>query len=470
VIEGNFVGVNAAGTGSVGIKTSGGAAGTPGGNNVFGIEISGGTNNTVGGATAAARNVVGFNADGIEVDDGGQNNIIQGNFSGVGADGITPVGNNLHGIVLRSDDNLPAPLGPGGSPPGTPNEGPVSGNIIGLDPNTFSGLGNLIEFNGTGGVAVFGNPQQNNGTQIQNSGNSILGNSIFENGRNNPTFLLGIDLTNQFVYPRDDGRTPNDGGLGLPPMGNSPPPGAPAPHGNSADPNNFQNFPILTSVAQVPGGVQVTGTFTEAVEPNTTLRIEFFANNPDPLGGIPEGQIFLGSTNITTNPNGVVSFSLTLADPGAAPGQFITADATNLTADPSIQPGNLFTKFDTSEFSPAMQLPFPPPPPPPPAAAPPPPVLKAFLVPPPSGQIAVAGFVQDPAGLLRGLPLAIVIDWPDGTETFTGLFAVNGGFSVFLKQTHKKSKGHQPVIVHLEQLVLTSFGFVDVLPPFSVAT
>jgi hypothetical protein len=139
-IEGNYVGTNAAGTGSVGIKPNGGAAGTPSGNSFFGVEISGGNHNTVGGASASDRNVVGFNAAGIEVDDGGQNNVIQGNYSGVGADGATPIGNNLHGIVVRSDGSLPAPLGPG-----QVNEPAVSGNIIGLNPATLSGLGNLVE-------------------------------------------------------------------------------------------------------------------------------------------------------------------------------------------------------------------------------------------------------------------------------------------------------------------------------------
>ena len=162
LIEGNFVGVNAAGTGSVGNKTIGNFAGTPGGNSVFGIEISGGNGNIVGGVTAAARNVVGLNAAGIILDNGAQGNVIQGNFSGVGADGVTPVGNNLQGIALRSDDNLSPPLGPGQA-----NEPAVSGNIIGLNPNiSFSGLGNTVAFNGTGGVAIVGNPLPNNATPI----------------------------------------------------------------------------------------------------------------------------------------------------------------------------------------------------------------------------------------------------------------------------------------------------------------
>jgi CSLREA domain-containing protein len=338
LIEGNFVGVNAVGTFPVGIKPIGGAAGTFAGNFVFGIEISGGNANTVGGTMPAARNVVGFNAAGIEVDNGGQGNVIQGNFSGVGSDGITPVPNNLQGIVLRSDDNLAPPLGPGQA-----NEPAVSGNIIGLNPNTgFSGLGNLVEFNGTAGIAVFGNPLPNNATPLQNSGNSILGNSVFLNGRgfatasSAPTPLLGIDLTNGFVFPREDGFTANNS----------------KGHGAANDPNNFQNFPVLTSVTQVSGGFQITGTFTEAVEPNTTLRLEFFANNPDPLGLPAEGQTFIGAINVITNLSGTVSFSPTF-NISLTPGLIITATATSLTADPSAQAGAV-NHFNTSEFSPGV--------------------------------------------------------------------------------------------------------------------
>ena len=149
------------------------APGAAEGNNLFGIEISGGNNNTVGGTVAGARNVVGFNGAGIEVDNGGQGNIIQGNFSGVGADGVTPAGNLLHGIVLRSSNGFGAPLGPA-----QPNEPGVSFNLIG---GTVAGAGNLVEFNGTGGIAIFGNPVSASGQP--NVGNAILGNSIFLNGR-----------------------------------------------------------------------------------------------------------------------------------------------------------------------------------------------------------------------------------------------------------------------------------------------
>jgi hypothetical protein len=312
VIQGNFVGVNAAGTGSVGNRPGAPAPGTPQGNSFFGIEISGGNNNLVGGTTSGARNVVGLNGAGIEIDNGGQGNVIQGNYSGVGADGHTPVGNLLHGVVLRSDGNLGAPLGPG-----QPNEPGVKNNLVG---GTVAGAGNLIEFNGTGGVAVFLNPL--NASHQSNDGNAILGNSIYLNGRSNPNVLLGIDLVTGPTFPADDGITPNDSG--------------------DADmgPNQTQNFPVLTSAKRSGGNTVVTGSLD--TKPNQTYRVEFFASDPDPVGGIAEGQHFIGFKNVTTGANGKANFSATLAF-AAGSNQVITATATS--------PGN-----NTSEFSAPVHL------------------------------------------------------------------------------------------------------------------
>src|SRR5262249_30989421 len=139
--------------------------------------------------------------------------------------------------------------------------------------------------------------------------------------------------------PKDDGVTGNDS----------------KGHGAANDPNNFQDFPVLSSVAPVPGGVQITGTLTTPNEPNTMFRIEFFVSNPDPLGGVPEGQSFLGATNVMTN-GGQASFSVKFAA-SVQPGQFITATATNLTPDPSAQAGAV-NIFNTSEFSAALQVPL----------------------------------------------------------------------------------------------------------------
>jgi CSLREA domain-containing protein len=327
-IQGNFVGVAANGISGVGTRTDPAPApNSTEGNNLFGIEISGGNTNTVGGTVAGERNVVGFNADGITMDNGAQSNTVQGNFVGVGADGTTVAGNLLNGISMRSSNGFSAPLGPAQT-----NEQGVSFNLIG---GTVAGAGNLVEFNGTGGIAVFGNPVSASGQA--NIGNTILANSIFKNGRNNSSpASLGIDLANQFAYPTDDGVTPNDS----------------KGHGAANDPNNFQNFPVLTGALSSGGTTTITGTLNST--PSTTFRIEFFANDPDPLGVPVEGQQFLGFANVNTDATGNASFSVALNTP-VTNGRFVTATATDGI-------GN------TSEFSAGILVPTQPPPSPTPTA------------------------------------------------------------------------------------------------------
>jgi parallel beta-helix repeat protein len=307
VVLGNFIGATPSGVAAQG-------------NARYGIEVSGAKNSSVG------RNVVGANLAGIVLDNGAQNNFIQGNFVGVGGDGVTAVGNTQQGIALRSNDAAAPPLGPG-----QPNEPGVQNNLIGGLAPVFA---NTVAFNGSAGIAVFGNPLATSGDQ--NSGNTIEGNSIFQNGRSSTTTpLLGIDLSNGFPFPKDDGFTANDS----------------KGHGAANDPNNFQNFPAISSVS-FAGGLTIQGSLTEPGEANTTFRIEFFANNPDPLGLPAEGQFFLGSANVTTNGSGTASFTVTLPVQFAL-GQILTATATSLTKDP-LAPAGQPGAGNTSEFSPGF--------------------------------------------------------------------------------------------------------------------
>ena len=320
-ISGNFIGVAADGKSSIGSRTEPAPApGTAEGNNLYGIQISGGNLNTVGGTTAGSRNVVGFNADGIDIDNGGQQNVIQGNFCGVGADGVTQAANLFHGIVIRSSNGFSAPLGPPQA-----NEPGASFNTIG---GTAAGAGNLVEFNGSAGIAIFGNPVSASGQA--NVGDVIEGNSVFKNGRSSIDVLsLGIDLSNGSVYPKDDGVTPNDS----------------KGHNASNAPDNFQNFPVLTVATSTGGTTNVAGTLGSAA--NSAYRIEFFANDPDPLSVPTEGQQFIGFTNVNTNASGNALFSLSLSVP-VANGRIITATATDSV-------GN------TSEFSAGITVPTQPP-------------------------------------------------------------------------------------------------------------
>jgi CSLREA domain-containing protein len=324
VIEGNFIGTDATGTIDLGITTNG----------VF----VNGANNTIGGTTANARNVISGNTVGVLIQGGGAtSNLVQGNLIGTDANGTGDLGNS-EGIVILSANNTI-----GGSSPGARNiisgNGPspgagrgvviagnatgnlVQGNFIGTDVNGTANLGNTRDginitapsnnttiggtANGAGNTIAF-----NGGLAVvvsSGTGNAILGNSIFSNGG------LGIDLG------PTAGVTPND----------------PADADTGA--NNLQNFPVLTSATG--GGTSIKGSLHSA--PNTTFRLEFFANAACDPSGFGEGQTFLGFLNAVTDGAHNAVFSVLF--PVAVPvGHFITATAT----DPA---GN------TSEFSGCLQ-------------------------------------------------------------------------------------------------------------------
>ena len=269
-VKGNLIGTNATGT-----------AALPNGT---GISISSGmrpsdpvtSNNVIGGTTPGDGNVIsGNNGWGVRII-GGSQNPIQGNFVGVAADGSTPLPNGLGGI-LNDFSFLP---------------GKGNGNVIG---GTTPGARNLIAFNGAANIA------QANGVRIiSGTGNAVLGNSIFGN------YGLGIDLGNTY------GQTLND------------------PGDTDGGGNNQQNFPVITSVSSSEGNSVIAGTLNSV--PNTTYRIEFFANEDT-------RQSFLGSIDVTTDANGDASFSFNAPQIGNT--QRVTATATD--------PGG-----NTSEFSPLI--------------------------------------------------------------------------------------------------------------------
>jgi hypothetical protein len=155
-LQGNIVGLDAAGATSIG-------------NQQDGVWLAS-TGAVVGGNTSAARNVISGNvnssvfADGIYVS--GSSNTIQGNYIGTDITGTLNRGNWNSGVALAGSNNL------------------VGG--------TGANEGNLLAFNRYG-THVTGNV----------SGNRILGNSIFSNS------IQGIELIWSSSTP--NGITPNDG-------------------------------------------------------------------------------------------------------------------------------------------------------------------------------------------------------------------------------------------------------------------
>ena len=189
----------------------------------------------------------------------------------------------------------------------------IQGNFIGTDITGTQLLGNgadgvfVVESisNTVEGNVIAGN--SGNGVGISFGAFGVTGltikeNSIFSNGG------LGIDLTEDGVTPNDPGDT--DTGV-----------------------NGLQNFPVITSVVESSGSVEVVGTLDSL--PSADYHLEFFASDTADPSHFGEGQVFLGATDVSTNASGSASFDVTF--PTTA-GPRITATATD-------------SNGNTSEFS-----------------------------------------------------------------------------------------------------------------------
>ena len=234
-------------------------------------------------------------ADGLVIT--GSNSTIRGLalYGFANAIRIEGAGNNvIQGNYIGTDST-------GSNPLGNSANGIVihsSGNRIG---GTLDGEANRIVFSAENGLSV-------DGTR-----NGLRRNAIHSNG------LLGIDLG-------DNGVTPNDAGDG------------------DTGPNQYQNFPVLTSAQTVDGIItSIEGTINSAA--NAVFQIDFFVSFGADSSGFGEGQTFLGTTTVTTDVSGNKAFLLTL--PFIARGNYITATATD-------------ESNNTSEFSEAIRLRSPP--------------------------------------------------------------------------------------------------------------
>ncbi len=339
VIQGNYIGTNLAGN----------AAYTPS-PTVWGIVISDSDNNIIGtngdgvndsveGNVISGHGGAGVLFDFVTPEQSPDNNVVGGNRIGTSADGNTALGNGRMGVFMLGSgsgnrigtnadgisDILERNLISGNAEAGIflgGNGVIVAGNYIGTNeagtaglPNgngirieradnnrvggSASGAGNRIAFNSNVGVSI----------GAFSGGNSILGNSIFENGE------IGIDLNG----PGETSNrvTPNDAADA------------------DAGPNKLQNYPSLSAAQSNNGQTLIGGTLQST--PQTTFRIEFFSSGSADPTGFGEGQAYLGFVTTTTDASGYASFVASFPQ-NVLPGQFISSTAT----DPQ---GN------TSEFS-----------------------------------------------------------------------------------------------------------------------
>jgi hypothetical protein len=366
-----------------------------------GVAVSfrfGANSNALGGTTAAARNLLCASADqGIFINFA-SNEVVQGNYIGVGADGATPMGNGVTGpftepgiYVLVGESNLI-----GGAVPGARNVisangndgvqfygsgtsyNVVQGNYIGT---TASGLASLG--NGASGLSFLYGPQSNTvGGVSALQGNVMSGNSgvgLFLAGASN-IIVQGNDIgvgsdgvtalgNGQQGVLLQSGATTNVVGLGLNGAGagniiadnayegiimyssntlgnsirgdsiysNGVSYAALGIHlvGPAPGPNHLQNYPVITNAGVVLNATTLSGTLSSTA--SRGFFIDVYRNPAVDPSGYGQGQVYVGGTSLTTTGGGSGSFTLTT--PGGFAGQSFTVIATDATTG------------DSSEFS-----------------------------------------------------------------------------------------------------------------------
>ena len=180
-IIGNYVGVNAAGSGplpnGVGIR----------------LESNGATFNTIGGSAAGTRNVISGNAgEGIVFLSSARENTVKGNYIGTGVDGVSDLGNGTSGIVINGGErNFIGGLLPGEGNVVSANGGPATGHGIEMVSSTGTAFDNRVEGNrigttadGTTALANFGS-----GVHLASANGNIVSNNLISGNQANGLLL-----------------------------------------------------------------------------------------------------------------------------------------------------------------------------------------------------------------------------------------------------------------------------------------
>jgi uncharacterized repeat protein (TIGR01451 family) len=318
-IAGNIIGLDPAGAADLG-------------NGQQGIWLVNAPTNTIGGTDAAERNVISGNGQaGVRLDSAStRGNVVLGNLIGPDRTGTQDLGNDGDGVyVINAPGNAigAAAIGAGNLISGNNNDGIelngasttnniVAGNRIGVD------AAGAALANGQNGI-VFNSSARFNTAGLDAEGG---GNLIAFNGNNGVAINSG---TNNGVRAS---RIFGNGALGLD-LGNN---GVTAndPDDTDTGVNQLQNFPVLTAGTIHPASVEVAGTLNSRA--NSSYTLDFFANLVCDGSGHGEGQQFVGSTAVSTDGSGNAGFSVSFAAVPA--GRYLSATATD-------------TNGNTSEFS-----------------------------------------------------------------------------------------------------------------------
>jgi len=233
-----------------------------------GVLVDDSTGDRIGGLTPEEGNLISGNrGNGVRALNDASGLLIQGNRIGTDATGTLALGNQQDGVTLAS-----------------------SGVTVG-GPSTEAG--NIIAYNGVGttgaGVQLVG--------RVRND--TILSNRIFANAG------LGINLAT--------GPTPN------------------RTPGESAGPNDWMNYPILTSASADGASVSASGFLIGQASQKYT--IQFFWSRAVDRSGFGEGERLLGQVEATADANGRATFNLPIGS--SVEGGFLSATATDAAGNTS---------------------------------------------------------------------------------------------------------------------------------------
>lgn len=352
--------------------------------------INGGTdgftdpdNAHIGGVDPAERNIISANeGSGITPNVGQDGWIVYGNYIGMAADGMTPLGNSVanFGPGGMSIDNCDGTIvgGPqagagnlisgnynGGLIPDNVTNLVIQGNLIGPNwkgdpiPNSaqLTGIGLYTIAGPINGALIGGTEPGTGNTIVGNKGPgiivprinflplaevhtatniAILGNSIYSNDTAQVFRLgtsgLGID---HISFTIDESFMPSDI-LGVGTSIND------AGDGDIGG-NDFLNHPVIKSFAVSGTNAQTTLDVDTAGATTGQYRVEFFASDTPTAG---QGQRYLGSVNLAAGTNQTAQFALTQTN---LAGKYITATATQINGSDPVAYGS------TSEFSDPLQ-------------------------------------------------------------------------------------------------------------------
>ncbi len=238
LVQGNYVGTDVTGTIDLGGSS-------------IAIYIADGSANTIGGTTPAAANLIsGGDSSGVGIATGG-GNFVLGNLIGTQIDGVTPLPNGSHGVLIYSG---------------------AGNNAVG---GRAAGAGNTIAFNGGSGVDLRGDA---------GVGNIIAGNSIFGNAELGINSCSDYDVDN-LICNDMTAVTPND-------------PGDP-----DTGVNNLQNFPVLIAVLS---SSTVDGSLNSIA--NSNFTIDFYASPSCDPSGYGEGKPISAPISWLPTPAGMLPF------------------------------------------------------------------------------------------------------------------------------------------------------------------